>query len=229
MIGIYIITNLITGKRYIGQSIDIARRFHDHRCISHESNRHLKYALAKYGKENFKYEILEECAESELDEKERYYIEKMQPEYMTNGGQDSLRRYPDEVRKKISEKAKEQWNNMSDEDKKIRIANNLKGPAKGHIVSEETRQKLRDKNLGKKQSPETIKKRKETLEKKKLAGYVKTNDANKKKIVCIETGCIYESVKSAAESIGARPTSISAMLKGRQKSVKGLHFEYLKV
>lgn len=119
MIGIYIITNLITGKRYIGQSIDIQRRFHDHRCISHESNRHLKYALAKYGKENFKYEVLEECDESELDEKERYYIEKLKPEYnVTNGGQDSLRRYPDEIKKKISEKSKEQWANMSDEEKK---------------------------------------------------------------------------------------------------------------
>lgn len=71
--------------------------------------------------------------------------------------------------------------------------------------------------MGKSKVLKLSKKRKETLEKKKLAGYVKTNDANKKKIVCIETGCIYESVKSAAESIGARPTSISAMLKGRQK------------
>lgn len=230
MIGIYIITNLITGKRYIGQSIDIQRRFHDHRCISHESNRHLKYALAKYGKENFKYEVLEECDESELNEKERYYIEKLKPEYnVANGGQDSLRRYPDEIKKKISEKSKEQWANMSDEEKKARIKNNLKGPRKGHAVSEKTKQKLRDKNLGKKQSLETIEKRRETLKNKKLNGYVRTNDANKKKVICIETGNIYESVKSAAESIGANPTNVSAMLKGRQKSVKGFHFVYLKV
>lgn len=230
MIGIYIITNLITGKTYIGQSIDIQRRFHEHRCISHESNRHLKYALAKYGKENFKYEVLEECKEDELDERERYYIEKLKPEYnITTGGQDSLRRFPDEIKKKISEKSKEQWKNMSYEAKEARIKNNLKGPRKGHAVSEETRQKLRDKNLGKKQSPETIEKRRKTLKSKKLNGYVRKNDANKKKVVCIETGDIYESVKAAAESIGADPSSVSSMLKGRQKSVKGLHFEYLKV
>lgn len=230
MIGIYIITNLITGKTYIGQSIDIQRRFHEHRCISHESNRHLKYALAKYGKENFKYEVLEECKEDKLDERERYYIEKLKPEYnITTGGQDSLRRFPDEIKKKISEKSKEQWKSMSDEAKEVRIKNNLKGPRKGHPVSEKTRQKLREKNLGKKQSRETIEKRRKTLESKKLNGYVRTNDANKKKVICIETGDIYESVKAAAESIGADPSSVTSMLKGRQKSVKGLHFEYLKV
>lgn len=113
--------------------------------------------------------------------------------------------------------------------KKARIENNLKGPRKGHAVSEKTKQKLRDINLGKKQSPETIEKRRETLKNKKLNGYVRTNDANKKKVICIETGNIYESVKSAAESIGANPTNVSAMLKGRQKSVKGFHFVYLKV
>lgn len=74
MIGIYRITNLINGKSYIGQSRDIQRRFWDHRCISHEGNRHLKHAMLKYGKECFKYEVLEECKADQLDEREIYYI-----------------------------------------------------------------------------------------------------------------------------------------------------------
>lgn len=230
MIGIYKITNLINGKTYIGQSIDIQRRFWEHRCVSHESNRHLKYALQKYGKDNFKYEVLEECDESLLDERERYYIAKHKPEYnVTNGGQDSLRRYPDEIKKKISQKAKEQWANMSNEEKADRIANNLKGPKKGHAVSEETRKKLRDFNIGKKQSSETIEKRKETMRKKKSAGYVQTNASHRKKIICIETGEIFESVKEASESLGIRASNISHVLKGRQKTAKGFRFEYLEV
>lgn len=230
MIGIYKITNLVNGKIYIGQSIDIQRRFCDHRCISHESNRHLKYALQKYGKDNFKYEVLEECDESILDERERYYIAKLKPEYnVTNGGQDSLRKYPDEIKQKISQKAKEQWANMSDEEKADRIANNLKGPKKGHAVSEETRKKLRDRNIGKKQSSKTIKKRKETMQKKKLDGYVQTNVSHRKKIICVETGEIFESVKAASESLEIGASNISHVLKGRQKTVKGFHFEYLKV
>ena len=80
MVGIYIITNLINGNRYIGQSIDIKRRFWDHRCISHETNRHMKHALKKYGKENFRYEVLEECDVDALDERETYYISLLKPE-----------------------------------------------------------------------------------------------------------------------------------------------------
>lgn len=94
MVGIYRITNLVNEKTYIGQSIDIKRRFCEHRCISHESNIHLKRALEKYGKDNFKYEVLEECDISELDEKEIYYISTLKPEYnVASGGQSSLKEY----------------------------------------------------------------------------------------------------------------------------------------
>lgn len=230
MIGIYKITNLINGKTYIGQSIDIKRRFWDHRCVSHESNRHLKHALKKYGKENFKYEVLEECQESELDDRERYYIETLKPEYnVTNGGQDSLRRYPKEVRKKISERSKRQWDNMTDEERQHRISHNLTGHRRGYTMSEETKAKLRDKNLGKKQSPETIEKRRQTMLEKKRNGYKHDNSSHMKKVKCIETGEVFKSVKDAAESIGAAPNSVSSMLKGRQKTVRGFHFEYLEV
>lgn len=230
MIGIYKITNLINGKSYIGQSINIKRRFWDHRCISHESNRHLKYALKKYGKDNFKYEVLEECLEDELDAKERHYIETLKPEYnVTNGGQDSLRRYPEDVRKKISNKSKEQWENMTDEERQHRITHNLTGHSVGYAMSEETKAKLRDKNLGKKQSPETIEKRKQTMLEKKRNGYRQDNSSHMKRVKCIETNEVFKSVKDAAENIGVDPSSVSSMLKGRQKTVKGFHFEYLEV
>lgn len=230
MIGIYKITNLINGKSYIGQSINIKRRFWDHRCISHESNRHLKYALKKYGKDNFKYEVLEECLEDELDAKERHYIETLKPEYnVTNGGQDSLRRYPEDVRKKISNKSKEQWENMTDEERQHRITHNLTGHRVGYAMSEETKAKLRDKNLGKKQSPETIEKRKQTMLEKKRNGYRQDNSSHMKRVKCIETNEVFKSVRDAAENIGVDPSSVSSMLKGRQKTVKGFHFEYLEV
>lgn len=230
MVGIYKITNLVNGKIYIGQSIDIQRRFWEHRCISHESNAHLKNALRKYGKENFKYEVLEECSEEQLDEKERYYISTLNPEYnVTNGGQDSLRRYPEEIRQKISAKSKEQWAKMSNEEKAERIKNNLTGPQKGHTVSEKTRAKLREINTGKTQSIETIEKRKETIRNKKQSGYVQTNAGHRKKIICLETGEIFESVKQASEKLNTPRANISRVLKGKQKTIKGYKFEYLEV
>ena len=230
MVGIYRITNLVNGKTYIGQSIDIKRRFSEHRCISHESNIHLKRALKKYGKENFKYEVLEECDISELDEKEVYYISTLKPEYnIASGGQSSLRTYPEEVKKVISQKSKAQWERMTDEEKRYRVEHNLKGQPKGHLVSDETRKKLRDKNLGKKQSVETINKRKQTIIEKKKNGYVQTNAGHRKKVICVETREIFDSVKEASERFNINPSNISHVLKGKQKSTKGYHFEYLEV
>lgn len=71
MIGIYKITNLKTGESYIGQSIDIDKRFKKH--IS-SSDTDVSRAIKEYGIDNFKFEVLEECKKEELDSKEDYYI-----------------------------------------------------------------------------------------------------------------------------------------------------------
>lgn len=74
MVGIYKITNKVNGKSYIGQSIDINRRWNEHKTGSYTSAIHL--AIIKYGIENFIWEILEECSIKELDIKEKYYIQQ---------------------------------------------------------------------------------------------------------------------------------------------------------
>jgi group I intron endonuclease len=62
--GIYCITNLVNNKKYIGKSINIASRIANHICglnrKSKDSNRYLIASWHKYGRESFKYEILEE-------------------------------------------------------------------------------------------------------------------------------------------------------------------------
>lgn len=77
---------MVTGRFYIGQSRDVRRRSWDHRCLSHEMNIPLKRALLKYGKDAFKFEMLEECPEEQLDEREIYYIETLHPEYNCRPG-----------------------------------------------------------------------------------------------------------------------------------------------
>lgn len=61
--GIYTITNKITGKMYIGESLDIYRRWHDEHIPQLRKNRHYNKELQsdfnKYGEENFQFEILE--------------------------------------------------------------------------------------------------------------------------------------------------------------------------
>lgn len=74
IIGIYKITNNINKKAYVGQSNDIERRFKEH-CYKGEGSRILlDIAIQKYGKENFTFEIIEECKIEELNERETYWI-----------------------------------------------------------------------------------------------------------------------------------------------------------
>lgn len=78
MIGIYKITNKINNKMYVGQSNDIKRRFKEHQTCGHRSRIPLDIAIEKYGKDNFLFEILEECQIEELNEKETYWITKLE-------------------------------------------------------------------------------------------------------------------------------------------------------
>lgn len=74
MIGIYKITNKINGKSYIGQSNNIERRLLEHQIKGSSSRIPLDIAIQKYGKDNFTYEVIEQCKISELNEKEQYWI-----------------------------------------------------------------------------------------------------------------------------------------------------------
>lgn len=77
--GIYKITNKITKKIYIGKSKNIGNRWTVHKCPSTQEAEYqspLYKSMKKYGNDNFYIEILEECLEHELDEKEKFYIEK---------------------------------------------------------------------------------------------------------------------------------------------------------
>lgn len=68
---IYLITNLVNNKKYIG------RHFHSKTTNSYlGSGSLIKQAIKKYGRNNFKKEILEDCINTieELYEKEIYYI-----------------------------------------------------------------------------------------------------------------------------------------------------------
>lgn len=65
-IGIYSITHIDSGKRYIGKSINIERRLSHHKCslrkptLSKKScNRYLHHAVQKYGWDAFTTEVLE--------------------------------------------------------------------------------------------------------------------------------------------------------------------------
>ena len=77
--GIYKITNQKDNMCYIGQAVDLARRWKDHaKCglgIDTPASNKLYKAMIEDGLWNFSFEILEECPAAQLNEKEKYYIQ----------------------------------------------------------------------------------------------------------------------------------------------------------
>ena len=91
--GIYKITNLNTNLCYIGQAVDMATRWKTHcKCglgIDTPQANKLYKAMQEDGVWNFSWELLEECPQSQLNEKEAEYIEIYQSKdygYNTQAG-----------------------------------------------------------------------------------------------------------------------------------------------
>ena len=80
--GIYKITNQENGKCYIGQSVDISKRWKDHaKCglgIDAPQGNQLYSDMHTYGIWRFSWELLEACPREQLNQKEKYYIELYQ-------------------------------------------------------------------------------------------------------------------------------------------------------
>lgn len=224
--GIYMLINNFNGKQYIGQSKDIVRRFWEHKSQSKTKNTDLYADIRRIGFDNFTLIILEECMPEELDEKEIFYISKFKPEYnKAIGGKGCSGIKKTEAQKEVSRQAAlKQWAGYNEEQRK-HILKNL-GNRKGHYVSEETKQRLREARIGTKWSEETRVKIAETKRIKKENGYVQTNAGHKKKIKCVNDGKIYESVKQAGEILAIDPSSISCVLHGKYKSTHGYSFVY---
>lgn len=109
--GIYVITNLINGKKYVGQSVDVPTRIIQHRYHLNAGihyNDHLQRAWNKYGKDNFRFDVLEYCDIDELDDLERKYISEFDTMndkcgYNLESGGHECKQLSDETKKKLSE------------------------------------------------------------------------------------------------------------------------------
>lgn len=84
---IYKITNNINGKVYIGQTVTtLNKRWREHCCQARQGDKsyYLYNAMRKYGIENFSIEKIEDCANSDLNIREKYWI-KYYDSFGSNG------------------------------------------------------------------------------------------------------------------------------------------------
>lgn len=80
--GIYCIKNTENGKCYVGQTkTSFYRRLKNHYLglkRGEHSNYYLQNGWYRYGGESFEFEILERCEEERIDDRELYWIEKLE-------------------------------------------------------------------------------------------------------------------------------------------------------
>jgi group I intron endonuclease len=170
--GIYKWTNKITNDIYIGQSIDLAKRFMNYFNLSYIKNRNtlvISRALIKYGYSNFSLEILEYCDVVYLTEREQHYLDKLHPRYNTlkTAGSSLGHKHTEETKTQniksligISVKEKSSLYNCTDSEEtktlKSLSKSNINNPNKGLFLTEETKIFMRQKPLGRKHYKKTL-------------------------------------------------------------------------
>ena len=78
--GIYKITNTINNKSYIGSAVNVYYRLNTHKRLLRNNkhfNKHLQSSYNKYGLDIFSFELLEECLQSLLLQREQYWIDTL--------------------------------------------------------------------------------------------------------------------------------------------------------
>lgn len=75
---IYIVTNLVNGKQYVGQTTRLEKRFKEHLRVSQVQCPVMNKAIRKYGSENFSFDTLAKAkSQDELNEMEKSFIKKL--------------------------------------------------------------------------------------------------------------------------------------------------------
>lgn len=107
--GIYKITNIVNNKIYIGSTEDFYTRIKIHLYLlknNQHTNNHLQSAWNKYGKENFKFEIINICNKEreKLLSNEQYYLDTLSTNYniLKTAGSTKGRKMSEEAKLKIS-------------------------------------------------------------------------------------------------------------------------------
>lgn len=156
--GIYQIKNVVTDECYVGSTKNFnsrkAQHFFELRRGKHRTTR-LQEAYYRYGPKSLVFSILEyvQATKEHLLEREQLWIDRLHPEY--NEILDVTEHIPNsartkEAKEKISEAIKKLWENPEYRER-CSIPRNWKDGIpnrRGAVLSEETKQKLRDANTG---------------------------------------------------------------------------------
>ena len=109
---IYLRTNTVNGKKYVGQATDLKARQRKWKANCQYAGKAIDAAKNKYGLEAFDFEILKECKDEELNRWEMYYIKELNTKapygYNLTDGGNATKGYThtEETKKKMSKAKK---------------------------------------------------------------------------------------------------------------------------
>lgn len=219
---VYIHTCKVNNKKYVGLTGQSLKKRTGSDGSGYSRNRVFYAAILKYGWNNFETEIVSDKLEreeaAELEKKLIKELKTRDRRYGYNLDEGGFAPQNSEETKKRKSLAKI-----------------------GHTVSEETREKLRQKNTGWKPTPEMIEKsaRGHRGKPRGEAYWAKMHEiwkgrprpegggAPPKPVRCIETGIEYPSIAEAARNTNSSITKICAVCHGHRKSTNKLHFEFV--
>lgn len=198
-----------SGKYYIGQAVNLKRRYNDFANFKRTytsagsaiDNARNKYNDLKY----WQYDILEECEIENLDKLEIKYIKELDSNnsakgYNSTNGGDGVKGFKptEEMKKHQSEIMKGKYNGENN-------------PMYGKHHTEEVKQKISEAQKGRKQSKEQVAKKSKpiiqlTLDNKFIREW--------------------DSITDAAHTLGCDKSLIMRVCQGKKKTAKGFHWQY---
>lgn len=203
-IGIYKITNLVNNKIYIGSSISLGERWTNHK-ISLRNNKHdnihLQRAYNKYGKDNFKFDIIEYVDNVDiLIDREQHWIDKLD---ICNDkiGYNICPTAGNCLGRELSEKTKN----------KLRVA------FLGRKHTDESKQKMREAQIKNGTKPS-------------FKGFKWSKDAIlkvSKQVINLDTGETFISISEASRFYNPSISSIVKVCKGQRRTCGRFRWKYL--
>lgn len=222
--GVYKLTSP-SGKVYVGSSKDIADRIKHYIYLDCKAQVKLYNSLKKYGFDGHKFEILEECPEEKLFERERYYgdlfnVVSVGLNLSLPGYGEVKAIYSEATRIKKSKGQTKEKNNFWGRKHKPETIEALKNK---HLNrTPETIERMRLAQLGKKASAETRAKlsassrgRKHSAETKLKMRY---SSKKTKPVLNLETGIFYAGCKEAGEVYGINHRTLMNKLNGNKRN-----------
>lgn len=185
---VYMATNLINGKRYIGVTgRNLWRRRTEHKCLARRGGQSLFYkALRKYGADLFRFSILTTCADAaDALREEARLIDLLKPEYnICRGGGGAVGRPCTERQRETNRRLHSGNRYRLGKPHTVETKNRLRAAASCHL---------------------------ETWERYRAMG----PKAIARPVRCLDDGLLHESVKAAGRFYGIVPSSINEVCLGR--------------